>query len=119
MDALAFGLGQLSFRQVRQFEIVEEQIDEFVPAQHKAERILAVAFARIGGLAAAFAGEWLFAESLYGPRPQSDHDYVKLVLRDTWQLDRSFTPAEDRTAADAAHARWTDAVERSKGWADA
>jgi ribosomal peptide maturation radical SAM protein 1 len=34
----------------------------------------------------AFAGEWLFAEGLYGPRPQSDHDYVKLVLRDTWQL---------------------------------
>ena len=27
------------------------------------------------------------------------------------------TPAADRTAADAAHARWIDAVERSKGWA--
>ena len=38
-------------------------------------------------------------------------------LRETWQLDKSFTPAEDRTAADAAHARWKDAVERSKGWA--
>jgi ribosomal peptide maturation radical SAM protein 1 len=34
----------------------------------------------------AFAGEWLFAESLYGPRPQSDHDYVEEVLRDTWRL---------------------------------
>ena len=28
-----------------------------------------------------------------------------------------FTPAADRTRADAAHARWIDAVERSKGWA--
>jgi glycerol kinase len=38
-------------------------------------------------------------------------------LRETWQLDRTFTPAADRTAADAAHARWLDAVERAKGWA--
>ena len=38
-------------------------------------------------------------------------------LRETWQLDRSFEPAADRTDADAAHARWIDAVQRSKGWA--
>jgi len=38
-------------------------------------------------------------------------------LRETWQLDKSFTPAPDRTVADAAHARWLDAVERAKGWA--
>jgi glycerol kinase len=38
-------------------------------------------------------------------------------LRQTWQLGRSFSPAEDRSKADAAHARWLDAVERSKGWA--
>ena len=38
-------------------------------------------------------------------------------LRETWQLDRSFTPSADRSAADAAHTRWKDAVERSKGWA--
>jgi glycerol kinase len=38
-------------------------------------------------------------------------------LRDTWQLERTFTPAADRAEADAAHARWQDAVERSKGWA--
>ena len=38
-------------------------------------------------------------------------------LRETWQLDRSFEPVADRTRADAAHARWLDAVERSKGWA--
>jgi glycerol kinase len=38
-------------------------------------------------------------------------------LRETWQLDRSFTPAGDRQVADAAHARWIDAVQRSKGWA--
>ena len=38
-------------------------------------------------------------------------------LRETWQLDRRFEPHGDRAAADAAYARWQDAVERSKGWA--
>ncbi|MBB6626393.1 glycerol kinase GlpK [Nocardioides sp. KIGAM211] len=38
-------------------------------------------------------------------------------LRETWQLDRRFDPAGDRAAADAGHARWIEAVERSKGWA--
>jgi glycerol kinase len=39
-------------------------------------------------------------------------------LRHTWTLDHRFEPAGDRSTADAAHARWRDAVERSKGWAD-
>jgi glycerol kinase len=39
-------------------------------------------------------------------------------LRETWQLDRRFEPAGDRGTADASHARWRDAVERAKGWAD-
>jgi glycerol kinase len=39
-------------------------------------------------------------------------------LRQTWQLDRRFEPATDRAGADAAHARWLDAVARAKGWAD-
>jgi glycerol kinase len=38
-------------------------------------------------------------------------------LRETWQLDHAFDPVTDRSKADAAHARWLDAVERSKGWA--
>ncbi|WP_435743946.1 FGGY family carbohydrate kinase [Nocardioides sp. SYSU DS0663] len=38
-------------------------------------------------------------------------------LRETWSLDRSFEPGGDRGEADAAHARWREAVERSKGWA--
>ncbi|MFT3872179.1 MAG: glycerol kinase GlpK [Nocardioides sp.] len=38
-------------------------------------------------------------------------------LRRTWALDRRFEPSTDRAAADAAYARWTDAVARSKGWA--
>lgn len=38
-------------------------------------------------------------------------------LRHTWNLDHRFEPGSDRAAADAAHARWRDAVERSKGWA--
>ena len=37
--------------------------------------------------------------------------------RATWQLDRRFEAGGARAAADAAHARWADAVERSKGWA--
>ena len=39
-------------------------------------------------------------------------------LRQTWQLDRSFDPTGSRDDADAAYARWLNAVERSKGWAD-
>ena len=38
-------------------------------------------------------------------------------LRDTWALDRRFEPHGDRASADAAHRRWSVAVERSKGWA--
>jgi len=40
------------------------------------------------------------------------------ALRETWQLDRRFEPSGDRERADAAHAKWRDAVERAKGWAD-
>jgi glycerol kinase len=39
-------------------------------------------------------------------------------LRHTWALDRRFEPSTDRAAADAAHARWSRAVELAKGWAD-
>ena len=39
-------------------------------------------------------------------------------LRETWALDRTFTPGDDvRGAADAAYERWRVAVDRSKGWA--
>lgn len=38
-------------------------------------------------------------------------------LKKTWQLDASFEPCDERDVPDAAYARWTDAVERSKGWA--
>jgi len=38
-------------------------------------------------------------------------------LRDTWTLDRRFEPSGDRTAADAAHRQWREAVERCRGWA--
>lgn len=39
-------------------------------------------------------------------------------LRETWQLDRRFEPRPDaRERADAAHAKWADAVNRSKNWA--
>jgi glycerol kinase len=37
-------------------------------------------------------------------------------LVDTWQLDRRFEPA-DGVRGDGSHARWSAAVERSKGWA--
>lgn len=34
----------------------------------------------------AFAGEWLFAEALYGARPYADAAYVDEILRREWQL---------------------------------
>ncbi len=40
------------------------------------------------------------------------------ALRETWALERRFEPDADREAADRAHARWREAVERSKGWAN-
>jgi glycerol kinase len=39
-------------------------------------------------------------------------------LRHTWTLDQRFEPSSDRAAADAAHARWSRAVELAKGWAE-
>jgi ribosomal peptide maturation radical SAM protein 1 len=35
----------------------------------------------------AFAGDWLFTEALYGPRPQADAAYIEAVLRREWRLD--------------------------------
>ncbi len=34
-----------------------------------------------------------------------------------WALDAEFSPAADRTVADALHAQWLRAVERSRNWA--
>jgi glycerol kinase len=34
-----------------------------------------------------------------------------------WELEASFHPTADRAAADAGHAAWLRAVERSRGWA--
>jgi len=39
-------------------------------------------------------------------------------LRHTWTLDQRFEPTSDRAGADAAHARWSRAVELAKGWAE-
>ncbi|HST82205.1 MAG TPA: RiPP maturation radical SAM C-methyltransferase [Kineosporiaceae bacterium] len=60
-------------------------------------RYLTVSFAEAIGLAdytwvcnelpyTAFAGEWVFAEALYGPRVAEDRQYLDGVLRDIWQL---------------------------------
>jgi hypothetical protein len=38
--------GQLALGQIGQFQVIEEQVDELVAAEHEAERVLAVAFAR-------------------------------------------------------------------------
>ncbi len=35
----------------------------------------------------AFAGDWIFAEALHGPRPNDDERYVADVLCGTWRLD--------------------------------
>jgi glycerol kinase len=35
---------------------------------------------------------------------------------DQWRLEAEFDPNDDRTAADALHAQWLRAVERSRHW---
>jgi ribosomal peptide maturation radical SAM protein 1 len=37
----------------------------------------------------AFAGDWLFAEALHGPRPEADAEYVDDVLVKTWRQTES------------------------------
>jgi glycerol kinase len=39
------------------------------------------------------------------------------TLAEAWQLEATFSPSPDRTLADAGHAQWLRAVERSRGWA--
>ncbi|HUF96759.1 MAG TPA: glycerol kinase GlpK [Ilumatobacter sp.] len=39
------------------------------------------------------------------------------AIEATWQLDATFTPRTDRTHADATHAQWLRAVDRSRNWA--
>jgi glycerol kinase len=39
------------------------------------------------------------------------------AIRDAWQLQATFQPAEDRTFPDLFHAQWLRAVERSRDWA--
>ena len=34
----------------------------------------------------AFAGDWCFAEALYGPRPTADADYIAEVLQKSWRI---------------------------------
>jgi ribosomal peptide maturation radical SAM protein 1 len=34
----------------------------------------------------AFAGDWCFAEALYGPHPAVDSKYISTVLQETWHL---------------------------------
>lgn len=35
----------------------------------------------------AFAGDWLFTQALYGPRPQLDREYLDVVVRRQWRLE--------------------------------
>jgi glycerol kinase len=39
-------------------------------------------------------------------------------LEQSWELEASFSPSEDRALADANYAMWLRAVERSRSWAD-
>ncbi len=39
-------------------------------------------------------------------------------VTDTWAVDLSVSPADDRSEADRLHRRWLQAVDRSKGWAN-
>src|SRR5260370_42239626 len=53
--SLAFRFSKLALGEIRQFEIVEEQIDKFVAAQNEPERVFAVAFTLRGASAAALS----------------------------------------------------------------
>jgi ribosomal peptide maturation radical SAM protein 1 len=37
----------------------------------------------------AFAGDWLFTQSLYGLRTVADQEYIQQILRETWRLGES------------------------------
>jgi glycerol kinase len=39
-------------------------------------------------------------------------------VSEAWQIDATFEPVADRTLADAAHAQWLRAVERSRAWVE-
>src|SRR5260370_14728530 len=54
LERIAVRFRQLAFGEVRQFEIVEEQVDKFITAQNETERIFALALTRGGRSSAAF-----------------------------------------------------------------
>jgi ribosomal peptide maturation radical SAM protein 1 len=64
----------------------------------------------------AFAGEWLFADALYGARPYADAAYVDEILRRTWhltdgevaRLQRMRLPVEPFLAHCLETVRWAD-----------
>src|SRR3984893_13925982 len=94
---LALRFGQFPLGKVGQLQIVEEQIDEFIPAQHEPKRILAVALARILRFAAAtFAGT------------RQDVAFDELLVSGKHPIAR---------AAFAAKARLVHAVERNRDFA--
>jgi ribosomal peptide maturation radical SAM protein 1 len=50
----------------------------------------------------AFAGDWAFAEALYGQRPAADDGYEREVLRGAWRLDDGAVARIRRVRAQAA-----------------
>lgn len=62
----------------------------------------------------AFAGDWLFTEALYGPRPEVDERYLAEVVGDLWQR-----PAEDVRRLQRVRARVEPFLEHCDGidWA--
>lgn len=70
-----------------------------------------------GGLPyTAFAGDWAFTSSLYGPRPKVDAEYIDNVLRRTWQLDDAVLARILRIRAYCEP--FLDHCERSIAWDD-
>ena len=64
----------------------------------------------------AFAGDWLFAEALYGARPYADAAYVDEVLRRTWQLGDAAVLRLDRMRAQVEP--FLDQCMRGIRWSD-
>jgi ribosomal peptide maturation radical SAM protein 1 len=64
----------------------------------------------------AFVGEWVFAEALYGARPDADAEYIEEVLRNTWRVSGADLARFRRVRTQAVP--FLDDCLRSVKWSD-
>lgn len=110
LEAIAFEVRDVLASSIRTLKVDGGASDNDVLCQFQADQ-LGVPVSRptqveTTGLGAAFLAG--LGSGVWGSQEE---------LRETWALDRTFTPRADRGAADASYARWKEAVARSRGWA--